>query len=311
MSDIVISEFMDASAVESLKQDFSVIYDETLVDKPAELAALAAGCKALIVRNRTQVRGDLLASAGKLEVVGRLGVGLDNIDTVACKEKGVAVIPATGANDIAVAEYVMSGLLMLIRGSYSGTASVAAGEWPRSKQIGGEVYGKTLGLVGFGGIAREVALRAKVFGMHILAFDPFLPETDPNWKKYDATRVELEELLAQSDAISLHVPLTPDTKRLINAERINGMRDGAILVNSSRGGTVDEDAMAAALRSGKLGGALIDVFEKEPLPAGSSLVDVPNCILTAHIAGVTRESNVRVSSLIAEKVGEALKGKSK
>ena len=306
MVDIVISEFMDVDAVEELKKDFTVVYDEKLVDNPAELAVLVAECRALIVRNRTQVRGDLLQNAKNLTTVGRLGVGLDNIDTVACKDKNVQVIPATGANDISVAEYVIAGLLMLARGCYDGTEEVLSGAWPRSKQIGGEVYGKTLGLVGFGSIAREVAVRAKAMGMHLIAYDPFITADSPCWAEYGATLVSLDALVAQADAISLHVPLTPDTAYLLNAERIGKMRPGAWIVNSSRGGTVDEKALADALTAGKLGGAMIDVFEKEPLPANSVLVGVPRCILTAHIAGVTNESNVRVSSLIAQKVKEAL-----
>ena len=306
MADIVIAEFMDLASVEELKKDFEVVYDEKLVDKPEELAALAAECRALIVRNRTQVRGALLEAAKKMSVVGRLGVGLDNIDVPACTARNVTVIPATGANDISVAEYVLAGLLMMARGCYGDTADVAAGKWPRSRQIGGEVYGKTLGLVGFGNIAREVANRAKVMGMTLVAFDPFVAADNACWKTYGVQPVTLDELLAQSDAISLHVPLTPDTQHLLNAERIGKMRDGVWLINSSRGGTVDEAALVAGLKSGKVGGAMLDVYENEPLPAGSILADAPRCILTAHIAGVTRESNVRVSSLIARKVKETL-----
>ena len=306
MADIVISEFMDLDAVNELKKGFDVVYDEKLVDKPAELAALVADCRALIVRNRTQVRGDLLACAKKMTTVGRLGVGLDNIDMSACKARNVTVIPATGANDISVAEYVLAGLLMLARGCYGGTAEVLSGAWPRSKQIGGEVFGKTLGLVGFGNIAREVATRARIMGMTIVAYDPFVAADNACWKTYGVQPVTLDALLTLSDAISLHVPLTPDTKHLINAERIGKMRPGAWVVNSSRGGTVDEKALADALKVGKVGGAMLDVYENEPLPAGSVLAGAPNCILTAHIAGVTNESNVRVSSLIAQKVKEAL-----
>ena len=149
MAEIVISEFMDEAAVADLRASFDVIYDKTLVDRPEELAAAAAGCRALIVRNRTQVRGALLEGA-RLRAVGRLGVGLDNIDCKACRERGIAVIPATGANNTAVAEYVLAGLLMLARGCYCGTFAVAAGSWPRERMVGGEISGKVLGLVGFG-----------------------------------------------------------------------------------------------------------------------------------------------------------------
>ena len=306
MADIIISEFMDIAAVKALQNHFSVVYDEKLVDKPEELAAAIATCRALIVRNRTQVRPNLLAKAPHLRVVGRLGVGLDNIDVVACKENGITVIPATGANNVSVAEYVMTGLLMLARGCYRDSDAVLAGEWPRSRQIGGEIYGKTLGLVGFGGISREVATRATAFGMRLAAYDPFLAASDSAWKQYGVERMELDALLEQSDAISLHVPLTPETKHLINAERIGKMRKGAFLINSARGGIVDEEAMAKALHEKRLGGVLLDVYEQEPVPAASRLVGVPNCILTAHIGGVTHESNTRVSNLIAEKVKTAL-----
>lgn len=306
MKRIIITEFMDENAVEALRKEFDVVYDKTLVEKP-ELIDLVADADAIIVRNKTQVRGDLLAAAKKLSVVGRLGVGLDNIDLQECKARGITVIPATGANNVSVAEYVLAGLLMLARGCYEKSCEVAEGKWPRERMVGGEIFGKTLGLLGFGGIARDVARRAQAFDMTVIAYDPFLPADAPVWAEYGVKPCSFEEMLAQSDAISLHVPLTDGTRNLFNAERIAAMKQGAFLVNSARGGIVDEAALADALKSGKLGGAMMDVFSKEPLPAGSPLADAPNCVLTAHIAGVTRESNTRVSSLIAERVAETLK----
>ena len=277
MAEIVISEFMDEAAVADLRASFDVLYDKTLVDRPEELAAAAAGCRALIVRNRTQVRGALLEGA-RLRAVGRLGVGLDNIDCKACRERGIAVIPATGANNTAVAEYVLAGLLMLARGCYCGTFAVAAGSWPRERMVGGEISGKVLGLVGFGGIARDVALRARTCGMRVMAYDLFLPADAPDWEKLGVEPVTLETLLAEADAVSLHVPLTPDTRQLFDAGRLARMKPGAVLINTARGGIVEEAALADALRSGRLAGAMVDVFEKEPLPAGSPLADVPNCL---------------------------------
>ena len=247
MAEIVISEFMDEAAVADLRASFDVLYDKTLVDRPEELAAAAAGCRALIVRNRTQVRGALLEGA-HLRVVGRLGVGLDNIDCKACRERGIAVIPATGANNTAVAEYVLAGLLMLARGCYCGTFAVAAGAWPRERMVGGEISGKVLGLVGFGGIAREVALRARACGMRVMAYDPFLPADAPDWEKLGVEPVMLETLLAEADAVSLHVPLTPDTRQLFDAGRLARMKPGAVLINTARGGIVEEAALADALR---------------------------------------------------------------
>ena len=310
MAEIVISEFMDESAVESLKKEFSVLYDKTLVDRPEDLEAAvsAPDCRAIIVRNRTQVRGKLLASAAHLVAVGRLGVGLDNIDVPACKERGISVLPATGANSVAVAEYVMGSLFVLARGVFQNSAAVAHGDWPREKMNkGGEIAGKTLGCIGFGDIARNVCVRARACGMTVIASDPFLPTDSPVWKEFGATPVTLEELLAQSDAVTLHIPLTEGTRHLINAERLASMKKGAILINSARGGIVDEDALADALVSGHLAGAAMDVFSPEPLPAGSKLGEAPNCILTPHIAGLTRESNTRVSSVTAERVAAALK----
>ena len=307
MDTIVITEFMDEQAVESLKKEFHVVYDKTLVDKKDELLKLVPDCSAIIVRNKTQVRGELLDAAKKLRVVGRLGVGLDNIDITECRNRNITVIPATGANNVSVAEYVMAALLMLARGCYQSLDDVAAGKWPRERMVGGEIFGKTLGLLGFGGIARDVARRAQAFGMTVVACDPFLSDDAPVWKEYGVSPASLDDMLGRADAVSLHVPLTDGTRSLFNAERIRNMKKGAFLVNTARGGIVDEKALADALISGHLGGAMVDVFGREPLPADSSLAKAPRCLLTPHSAGVTHESNTRVSAMIAEKVAAALK----
>lgn len=302
MADIVISEFMDEAAIRELLPGRDVLYDPKLVDRPADLAASLADARALVVRNRTQVRGALLAAAPQLRVVGRLGVGLDNIDVEACKARGIAVCPATGANDVAVAEWAITAMLVLLRGAWSATPQVIAGAWPRMGTIGREASGKTLGLVGLGGIARETATRAAALGLRICAADPLLPADHPAWKL--AERVTLDELVQRSDVISLHVPLTDATRGLFDATRIAAMRRGSILLNAARGGVVDEPALAAALRSGHLGGAALDVFAQEPLDAahGALFDGVPNLLLTPHIAGVTDESNIRVSRVTLEAV---------
>lgn len=308
MPDIVISEFMDEAAVGEIARGRDVLYDQQLVDRPQDLRAAVVDARALIVRNRTQVRGDLLAAAGKLKVVGRLGVGLDNIDVDACRARGIAVCPATGANDTAVAEYVIATAMVLLRGAYLSTADVVAGTWPRNRLMGREIAGKRMGLVGFGAIAREVAARARALGMEIAAFDPFVPAESEVWRS--AARLELAALLETADVISLHVPLTPETRGLIGPAQIARMRKGAVLINSSRGGVVDEPAVAAALRDGRFGGAALDVFEEEPLTAerGAVFANVPNLILTPHIAGVTAESNVRVSHVTVANVVRHLGG---
>jgi len=314
MPKVIISEFMDEAAIAAELAGLDVVYDPGLVDRPEDLAAAAARADALIVRNRTQVRGALLDAARDLTVVGRLGVGLDNIDLPACRARGIAVYPATGANDGAVAEYVIASALLLLRGAYGASAAVAAGAWPRNALMGREIAGKRLGLVGFGSIARETARRAAALGMAVAAHDPFVAADDPAWTQTwtqtwtpasgPVERTALDALIAGSDVLSLHVPLTDATRGLIDAAALARMPTGAILINAARGGIVDEAAVAAALRSGHLGGAALDVFEREPLDAaaGAVFAGVPNLILTPHIAGVTRESNVRVSAVTAAAV---------
>lgn len=303
---IVITEFMDDTAVARLQAVHATHYDPALVDEPARLRALLPNARALVVRNRTQVTSALLDAAPRLEAVGRLGVGLDNIDLDACAARGVTVFPATGANTIAVAEYVIATALQLVRPVYGATAEVIAGGWPRGRLVGGELSGRRLGLVGFGGIARAVAARAAAFGMAIAAFDPHLAPADPAWG--GVARLSLPDLLATADVVSLHVPLTGETRNLIDAAALAAMRPGAVLINTARGSIVDEPALAAALRDGTIAGAAIDVFAEEPLSAAAAGVfeGVPNLILTPHIAGVTQESNSAVSHLTATNILEAL-----
>ena len=304
---IVISEFMDAPAVELLAARFEVDYRPKLVDDAAALAAALPGAEGWIVRNRTQVRGALLGAAKALRVVGRLGVGLDNIDVAACESRGIQVIPATGANAESVAEYVLTAALVLLRGAYFSTRAVEAGTWPRQTlSQGREAAGKTVGIVGFGSIGRLTARKAAAIGMKVVGYDPYIGAGDPAWANTNTERRELDALLAESDVVSLHLPLTDSTRGLLGRERLARMKRDAVLVNTARGGIIDEAALAAMLREGKLGGAALDVFDSEPLAAGSPLAGAPRLLLTPHIAGVTVESNERVSSLIADRVAEAL-----
>ncbi len=302
----MITEFMDQAAIDSGFSGRDVLYDPGLVDQPQRLRAAVADCRALIVRNRTQVRGELLSSAARLKVVGRLGVGRANIDLAAGAARGLAGRPATGANDLAVAEYVVTAALMLLRRAWSASGPMIAGAWPRMELIGRELSGKQAGLVGFGAIARLTARKLDALGMRIAAYDPYLPPEDAAWK--GAARMSLDALLTSSDVISLHTPLTPDTRRMIDAAAIAKMKPLAVLINAARGGIVDEAALAAALTAGRLGGAALDVFETEPLDpeAGAIFQGVPNLILTPHIAGVSDESNVRVSEVTARAVVAAL-----
>jgi (S)-sulfolactate dehydrogenase len=240
--DIVISEFMDEAAIHEGLAGFDVVYDPALVDRPDDLQRLVGDARALIVRNRTQVRGALLQAAAHLKVVGRLGVGLDNIDSAACEARNIAVHPATGANDLAVAEYVICTAMLLLRGAYRATPRMVAGAWPRNALIGRETAGRILGLVGFGAIARRTAVLAKGLGMQVVAFDPYAK--DAVFAAEEVTRCDLPSLLAQADVVSLHVPLSAETRGLISATALAGMKRGSVLINAARGGVVDEAALA-------------------------------------------------------------------
>jgi len=300
---IIISEFLDTNAIAQTSKGYSVIYDPDLVDKADELKILLQDAQALVVRNRTQVSSKLLDSAPDLKVVGRLGVGLDNIDLHACKKRGIAVCPATGANDASVAEWAITSIMMLFRGAFFTTPMMLEGKWPRTESMGAETAGKSLGLIGFGAIAKETAKRAQSLGIKTMTYDPYIP-TDDSCLQQTRKIEDLYEMLQLADAVSLHVPLTKNTTHLINAEAISNMKTGSILVNAARGGIVDEKALVAAIKSGHLGGAAMDVFENEPLTKNGAALfrDVPNLILTPHIAGVTIESNKRVSLATMENV---------
>ena len=307
MARIVIAEFMDPRAVARLAAQHDVLYDAQLVDDAARLADQARRADALVVRNRTQVRGALLDALVRCKVVGRLGVGLDNIDVPGCESRGMLVIPATGANALSVAEYVVTSALLLLRGAYVSTAAVAGGQWPRNALSNGrETAGKTLGLIGFGSIGQLTAKLALGLGMTVCAYDAMLDEDHPAYVDSGVRCAGLHELITMSDVVSLHVPLVESTRGLFNAERIASMKPGAVLINTARGGIVDEVALAAALRSGHLGGAAIDVFGSEPLAAAPHFDGCPNLLLTPHIAGVSAESNERVSFMIADKLLQAL-----
>lgn len=306
--EILITEFMDSAAVDRLKAAHETLYDPSLVERPEAIPPLLADARAVIVRNRTQVTDALLAKAPILRIVGRLGVGLDNIDVPACQARGIAVAPATGANNVSVAEYVIAMTLHLLRGAYTANGAMLAGDWPRTALIGREAAGKTMGLVGFGAIAREVAARATALGMAVAIFDPFVEPDDPALREVRRC-ADLTELLALADVVSLHVPLTDDTRNLIDARALDALRPGAVLINAARGGVVDEAALADALRGGHMGGAALDVFETEPMTAEAAAIfdECPNLVLTPHIAGLTVESNDRVGHMIADAVLDALR----
>lgn len=298
MPDIVISECMDEEGVEHLRRAFSVCYDPLLADKPEILLDRLRSAHALIVGPDTRVDSQLLAAAPRLRVVALLDESLDNIDMSACEAAGVQVFPATDNNE-SVADYVMAGLLLLLRPDRSHEPG-QADACPADQRVGRAVDKGHLGLVGFGRTARQVARKAKALGIRVSAFDPFVPETDAIWRVEGVEPLSLAELLRQVDGVSLHVPLVESTRQLINADSIGLMKPGAILINSSRSGVLDDVALTRALRENRLGGALLGVFETQ------GLTEAPNLILTPLVAGGTDESSVWASRLTAEKVRRAL-----
>jgi (S)-sulfolactate dehydrogenase len=307
MTEIIISEFFDDATVENLSRDYEVLFDPTLADRQGDLPALLGDCKALLVRNRTQVTAALLNHGPNIKVIGRLGVGLDNIDLPACAARNVEVCPATGANSVSVAEYTVTAMLVLLkRGIFQVSRRVIDGEWPRTELMGLEAANRTFGLIGYGAISREVSVRVRALGMQVIGYDPFVPPGDPLWG--DTKAVSLDEIFDNSDVISCHVPLNDDTRHIINSSAVDRMRKGAIIINASRGGVLDEAAIIAGLKSGKLGGAAIDVFEHEPLDkeGGAPFAGVPNLIVTPHVAWATEEADIKTGEVTVANVRRVL-----
>ena len=305
---ILITEFMNDKAVDSLRSKYEVVYDKSLADNQEKIPDMMKDIKAIIVRNRTQVNANLLNNSQNLLCVGRLGVGLDNIDLEACKKRNLTVYPATGANTNGVVEYVLTSALVLLRGAFNKTEEMVSGTWPREQSSGNEITGKVLGLVGFGEIAQKTADLARSFNMEIMAFDPFLDKKSSAWN--NVKNVSLKKLLRESDVISVHTPLNESTHHLINSTNLNFMKKTAVIINAARGGVIDDKALSEKLRKNEIKGAALDVFETEPMDinSGSYFDDLKNVILTPHIAGVTEESNVNVSAMIADKIDKHLSG---
>jgi len=292
---IIIPEKILPGSLSRLKEKHTVHYDPDLVKRPADLLEAVRKADAIIVRRLTQVRGELLDGMPLCKAVGRLGVGLDNIDVEACRERGIEVIPAPGANARSVAEYVIATAMMLIRTAFLSTQEVIEGKWPKERiDRGREVAGCTMGIVGFGAIGRLTGELAHALGMRVVVYDT--APAPPGRQYYE--RISLPELYAESDVITLHVPLNSRTRKLISESSIQSMKDGAVVINAARGGIVDEDALVKALREGKLGGAALDAFEDEPLGVSPQYDDVPNLILTPHVAGVTVQSEARVNEMV-------------
>lgn len=309
MATVVVSEWIDETALARLRGEHHVVADPRLwSDRPGLLAAVAPA-EALVVRNDTRVDAELLAAAPRLRVIGRVGVGLDSFDLDAVREAGVLVSAAFGANAVSVAEYVLGATLHLGRRFRPATDHVRGGGWDRRAFMGIELRGRTLGIVGIGDIGTRLARRARALGMHVVATDPAVHESSAAVQEHDVELVPLESCLQRAHVLSLHAPLTPATRGMIDAAALARMREGAILVNTARGGLVDEAALADALRSGRLAGAALDVRAQEPPGPGDPLRDAPNLLLTPHVAGVTEESDRRASLHAVDEVLRVLAGR--
>jgi D-3-phosphoglycerate dehydrogenase / 2-oxoglutarate reductase len=279
--------------------------DVQLEPSPEELLALMPGAAALIVRSATPVTADVLEAGTDLVVVGRAGIGLDNIDTEAATRRGVMVVNAPQSNVLSAAEHTMALLLAQARNIAPAHAALVEGRWERSEWEGVELADKTLGVIGLGRIGRLVAQRAHAFGMHLLGHDPFV--TPERARQMNVECVELDELLARSDFVTLHVAKTPDTIGMIDAEALKKAKPGIRIVNVARGGIVDEQALAEAIRDGRVGGAAIDVFAEEPATE-SPLFGLPGVVVTPHLGASTREAQDKAGQTIAEQVALALDG---
>ncbi len=301
---ILVAEPLAPEGLEVLRSQHEV--DERPGLPPDELRAAIGQYDALVVRSQVKVDAALIAAGTRLVVIGRAGVGVDNVDVEAATRAGITVVNAPTGNTVAAAELTLALVLGLARHIAAADASMRRGEWARSKLLGREMAGKTFGIVGFGKIGRAVAERAIGFRMHVLASDPFL--TAEEAARSGVELVGLPRLLERADVVSLHVPLTRSTKAMIGATELALMRPTAFLVNASRGTVVDEAALAEALRAGTLAGAGIDVFEHEP-PEDSPLLDAPNTLLTPHLGASTAEAQIRVAIKAAEQVLEVLAGR--
>ena len=270
-----------------------------------ELLSVIGDYDALLVRSGTQVEADIIAAGKKLKVIGRAGVGVDNIDVEKATELGILVINAPGGNTISAAEHTMAMMMALTRNITNACGSLRCGEWKRSKFVGVELYRKKLGIVGFGRIGQEVASRARSFGMDILAYDPYIP--NELIEKQGYTPVTLEHLFTNADIITVHAPKTSDTKYLISADVLKKMKDGVRIINVARGGLVDEKALYEAIKSGKVAGAALDVFEHEP-PEDSPLLGMEEVVCTPHLGASTAEAQIKVAVQVAEQFVRLFKG---
>nr|WP_206206122.1 hydroxyacid dehydrogenase [Thermococcus sp. JdF3] len=305
MVKVLVAAPLHEKAIEVLKNaGFDVVFEE--YPDEARLLELVGDVEAIIVRSKPKVTRKVIEAAPKLRVIGRAGVGLDNIDLEAAKERGIKVVNSPGASSRSVAELAVALMFNVARKVAFADRKMREGTWAKKQAMGIELEGKTLGVVGFGRIGYEVAKIARALGMNVLLYDPY--PNEERAREVGGTFASLEDLLRESDVVTLHVPLIEATHHLINEERLRLMKSTAILINAARGAVVDTDALVKALQEGWIAGAGLDVFEEEPLPADHPLTKLDNVVLTPHIGASTVEAQMRAGVQVAEQIVEVLKG---
>lgn len=305
MYNILITDRLGQEGLDRLQEIDDVSYEMMTHMSKEELLAEVPDYDGLIVRSGTTVDADILAAGKKLKVVGRAGIGVDNIDVPAATQHGVLVMNTPRANSVATAEMTMALMLAVCRNVVAAHKSLESGEWRRSPFAGKELMGKTLGVIGLGYIGRLVTRRAQAFAMKVVAYDPHIPEVVGT--EMNVTLLPLEEMLGRADIVTLHATVTPGSRHIINAQTIPEMKEGAILVNVARGALVDAEALAEALCNGKLAAAALDVYEQEP-PSDNPLIGLPNVVHTPHLGASSKEAQTRVAVEIVEQMVDALRG---
>ncbi len=305
MVKVLVAAPLHKKAIDVLKNaGFDIVYEEYPDEE--RLIELVRDVDAIIVRSKPKVTRRVIEAAPKLKVIGRAGVGLDNIDLEAAKERGIKVVNSPGASSRSVAELAVGLMFAVARKIAFADRKMREGVWAKKQCMGIELEGKTIGIIGFGRIGYEVAKITNALGMNVLLYDPYPKEERA--KEVGGKFVELEKLLRESDVVTLHVPLIDATYHLINEERLKLMKKSAILINAARGAVVDTEALVKALREGWIAGAGLDVFEEEPLPADHPLTKLDNVVLTPHIGASTEEAQMRAGVQVAEQIVEILKG---
>lgn len=305
MFKILVADSMAEEGIEILRKVKEFKVDVKLKLSTDELKKVIKDYDAILVRSSTKVTKEIIEEGDRLKIIGRAGVGLDNVDLEAASKRGIIVMNSPGGNTISTAEHTMSLILSLSRNIPQADASTKRGEWERKKFMGVELYGKTLGIIGLGKIGSEVSKRASAFGMKVIACDPFLSLEKA--KELSVESVELKDIFKRSDYITVHTPLTDDTTHIIGRETIEAMKDGVRIINCARGGIVDEAALLEGIKSGKVLGAALDVYEKEP-PQDSPLLKCDKVILTPHLGASTEEAQINVAIDIADSAKDALLG---